>query len=163
MPFRIASGKCVHASMISIRSGSPLLLSWIPGGASGCLIEAFTLFLRGSQVVGAGLKIRSRADEEFATDVRTFNERRASPPAARAAVFSSMSSPATNHRRRPSSATAEVTKSTSTKASGSGFDGRSLPSPRRKVSWTIPFCAPYEASVDQTDARKILVSEHRQE
>ena len=66
-----------------------------------------------------------------------------------------IASPTTSHLRRPSSTTAPATKSTLTRSSGSGFEGqpRPLPIPRRNVSWTIQFCAPYEASVDQTEGR----------
>ena len=68
-----------------------------------------------------------------------------------------IASPTTSHLRRPSSTTAPATKSTLTRSSGSGFEGqpRPLPIPRRNVSWTIQFCAPYEASVDQTNVASL--------
>jgi hypothetical protein len=156
MPCRIAAGRPGHASMISIKSASPLRLSWKPRGARVCLFGTIGSLSRPPRAPDAGLKFRCCADEEFAIDVRTFNERRRSPPTARTAVLSSMSStsPVSNHRRQRSSATAPVTKSTSTKSSGSGFEGspeRHLTGPSRNDR--CPYCprAPCDASVDLTE------------
>ena len=65
MPFRIAAGRPDHASMISIRFGSALLLSWIQEGARVCLFGAIGLLSRRPRALGAGLKIRCSADRSW--------------------------------------------------------------------------------------------------
>ncbi len=85
----------------------------------------------------AGLKIRWCAGEEVAGNIRSFGTPMPSPPTARAAAPSSMSTPlpTTNRRRRPSDPITTAIKSTSTRSSESGFEGwpcRFLTGPGKK-------------------------------